>query len=118
MLFNSPIFLFAFLPVTWLGYLLALRLAPPAWSRLSSQLWLFLASLFFYGWWNPVYVVLILASLLFNYYLGRFLMLKPDRKTLLFGIAANLAVLLYYKYTGFLVSSLDAGLGALGGWTL
>ena len=43
--------------------------------------------------------------MLFNYYLGRYLYMKPDRKTLFVGIAANLSLLVYYKYTGFLVTA-------------
>jgi hypothetical protein len=56
-LFNSYEFIFVFLPVT---VLLFFQLA-----RLSSQLaasWLVMASLFFYGWWNPIYVGLLLGS--------------------------------------------------------
>ena len=58
-------------------------------GKLPSQLWLFVASLFFYGWWNPVYVTLIIASMLFNFYLGRYLLMKQDKKALIVGIAAG-----------------------------
>ncbi|HYD17267.1 MAG TPA: MBOAT family protein [Patescibacteria group bacterium] len=108
MLFNSAAFLFAFLPVTLAGYFLVLRFL----GKLPSQLWLFLASLFFYGWWNPKYVALIIGSMLFNYYLGRYLLLNQDRKALILGIAANLAVLGYYKYTGLLVATTNQLTGA------
>ena len=99
MLFNSATFLFAFLPVVIAGYFITLRYM----GKVPSQLWLFVASLVYYGWWNPLYLVLILGSLLFNYYLGRYLLLKPDRKGLYFGVGANLALLMYFKYTAFLL---------------
>lgn len=108
MLFNSATFLFAFLPVALAGYFLILRYL----GKLPSQLWLFLVSLFFYGWWNPAYVALILVLMLFNFYLGRYLILKPDRKTLAIGIAANLVVLGYYKYTAFLFATVNQLTGA------
>lgn len=65
MLFNSYAFLFLFLPVTFLGFFQIGR-----YSRPLAALWLFAASLFFYGWWNPVYVGLLLASIFFNYAVG------------------------------------------------
>jgi alginate O-acetyltransferase complex protein AlgI len=99
MLFNSAIFLFAFLPVTLAGYFAALRFA----GRRPAQLWLFAASLFFYGWWNPVYLPLIVASMMFNYGLGLMLLRRRDKKILAAGIAANLMLLGYFKYTGFLL---------------
>lgn len=62
MLFNSYVFLFGFFPVTLAAYLLAARMS----HRLGSGV-LVAASLFFYGWWNPTYVPLLLASAAFNY---------------------------------------------------
>ena len=67
MLFSSYIFLFVFLPVTLAGFCLLSRGLGPK----PAKVWLTLSSLVFYGWWNPRYVLLILASMLFNYWLGR-----------------------------------------------
>ena len=67
MLFNSHVFLFAFLPITWLVFRL---LASQSHIRLARG-WLVVASLFFYGWWNPRYLPLILLSAAFNYVLAR-----------------------------------------------
>jgi alginate O-acetyltransferase complex protein AlgI len=64
-LFNSYAFLFLFLPVTFVGFFQIGR-----YSRPLAVLWLFAASLFFYGWWNPAYVGLLLASIFFNYSIG------------------------------------------------
>ena len=100
MLFNSYQFLFAFLPVTLIGFF--------ALSRLNKNLGtasLVLASLFFYGWWNPKYVALLCASIVFNYTLGLALMRAPSAKSrnawLAFGVASDLALLAFYKYAGF-----------------
>jgi D-alanyl-lipoteichoic acid acyltransferase DltB (MBOAT superfamily) len=103
MLFNSGIFLFAFLPVTLAVYYIVLARA----GKLASQLWLFAASLFFYGWWNPVYLSLILISMAFNYAVGQRLMEKREKPLLALGVAANLAVLGYYKYTMFFLANLN-----------
>jgi alginate O-acetyltransferase complex protein AlgI len=104
MLFNSGLFLFAFLPVTLIVYYAVLRHA----GKRASQLWLFSASLFFYAWWNPAYLILILASMAFNYIVGKRLLKKREKPLLVLGLAANLLVLIYYKYAGFLIANLDA----------
>ena len=112
MLFNSPEFMFLFLPAVLLAFFWLNR------TRLGSAGigWLTLASLVFYGWWNPVYVPLIVASVLANYWAGVALIrgrLGPRAKKLLLGgaILANLAVLAYYKYTGFIAANLAMATG-------
>ncbi len=112
MLFSSYSFLFFFLPVTLAGFVLLSRFQGPK----SARAWLVLASLFFYGWWNPVYVVLIIASMLFNFTLGRRMgrLSRQGKKTgtaLFFGVAANLALLGYFKYANFFVHSVNAVAG-------
>lgn len=72
--------------------------------------WLVAASIFFYGWWNPAYVSLILLSILFNYALGVTLSNKKinrlNLKIVLFsGITANLGLLGYYKYANFFIAN-------------
>ncbi len=107
MLFNSSSFLFGFLPIVLAGFILLSQLRQP---RLAG-LWLTGASLFFYGWWNPLYLPLLVGSMLFNYLLGGYLLKKPSRTLLALGIAVNLALLGYYKYTGFLVQAIDQAAG-------
>jgi alginate O-acetyltransferase complex protein AlgI len=102
-LFNSSVFLLLYLPLVLLGFLVLANFNQP---RLVG-LWLTAASLFFYGWWNPIYVPLLLASIAFNYVLGGFLLRRPNRGLLAFGIAANVLLLGYFKYTGFLVQVID-----------
>ncbi len=98
MRFNSYVFLFAFLPVTLVGYQLAAH-----WHRRAVVVWLSLVSLLFYAYWRPPYVLLLCASILFNYTLGAMISRRiPNRVStqalLLFAIAVNLLALCYYKY--------------------
>ena len=103
MLFNSPAFLVFFLPIVLAGFF---ALAGTKRHRLAG-VWLVGASLFFYGWWNANYLLLLIASILFNYLLGGWLMRRPSKWLLAFGIAANVLLLGYYKYTGFLIETID-----------
>ena len=66
MIFSSYIFVLAFLPVAVLGYWLIHR-----WRGLeTAMVWLTLCSLFYYGWWNPIYLILICSLMLINYGIG------------------------------------------------
>src|SRR5438876_11975679 len=105
MLFNSYEFIFAFLPVTIAGFYVIGVL-----SRTWSLRWLILVSFFFYAWWRPLNVLLIAPSILINYVLARMLQRlgrnesrrRASRVILILGIAFNVAVLGYFKYTNFL----------------
>jgi D-alanyl-lipoteichoic acid acyltransferase DltB (MBOAT superfamily) len=92
-----------FLPVTLAGFFGLARL-----DRRAAASWLTAASLFFYGWWNPSFVVLLAVSIGFNYLMGLAIARASGdhaRGTLMaVGVGANLAVLAYYKYAGFLLS--------------
>ncbi|MBF0369383.1 MAG: MBOAT family protein [Magnetococcales bacterium] len=110
MLFNSFPFILAFLPVTLLGfYLLGER-----GHRSGALVWLVFCSLFFYGWWNPRYLALILGSIAFNYGVGIWLekwghsgRKKRTGWLLALGILANLIVLGYFKYSLFFLENLN-----------
>lgn len=112
MLFNSYQFIFLFLPLTLLGFLIVSRK-----SQGLAIFWLVLASLFFYGWWNPVYLFLIIGSMLLNFLVGRLLGGKGSyselqrRWILALGITLNLSALGYYKYAGFFVANISAVTG-------
>jgi D-alanyl-lipoteichoic acid acyltransferase DltB (MBOAT superfamily) len=73
--------------------------------------WLVITSLFFYAWWNPIYLTLILSSILFNYALGFCLThtgsLCRKKLIMVFGISVNLGVLGYFKYTNFFIDLLN-----------
>jgi alginate O-acetyltransferase complex protein AlgI len=100
MLFNSNVFLFAFLPVAIAGYYLLAHRG----GVFAAKVWLCLASFVFYGWWNPAFLLLLIGSVAFNYSLS--LLLKGDdggsggRQSFVlgFGVVANLLLLAYYKY--------------------
>ncbi len=109
MLFNSPVFIFGFLPVFYGVYL---------WLRRQglhglSLVWILLSSLFFYAWWNPRDLPLLLASMVVNYGIGLILLQAKQHRRLLLGlgVAFNLALLGYFKYAGFLVENAAALLG-------
>lgn len=109
MLFTSPEFVFVFLPVTFFGFCILSR-----WDQTSAICWLIVASLAFYGYWNPVYLFLLIPSIVCNYIAGR--VIASLSGTARYGaaaiaIAANLAVLLNFKYAAFVVSNVSLLLG-------
>jgi D-alanyl-lipoteichoic acid acyltransferase DltB (MBOAT superfamily) len=106
MLFNSHEFIFAFLPITVLGFFLL-----GARSRSLALFWLIAASLFFYAWWRPINVLIIAPSIAINYLLARALQrlvaagdsrLGAARAVLALGIVFNVCFLGYFKYVNFL----------------
>ena len=111
MLFVSKIYLCLFLPITLIGfYVLVHR------KQTSAAIgWLVAASLFFYGWWNPQYLILLLGSVGFNYLLGSAMSRrKPRSRPALLGIAllGNLGLLGYYKYANFFVNTANQFTGS------
>lgn len=101
MLFNSYAFIFLYLPIVFFGFLVAAKK-----SEKLAALWLVLASLFFYGWWNPKFVLLLFSSICFNFLAGYFISRSGRNKSLLiFSIALNIALLLFYKYSNFFIST-------------
>ena len=103
MLYNSYIFIFLFLPITLLGFHL---LGKKGHHRLTIG-WLVAASLFFYGWWNPIYIALLVGSALFNYAASFVLLNKPNKFFLSLGILGNLGALVYFKYANFFVDNIN-----------
>jgi len=112
MLFNSYVFILAFLPLTLLGYFLLGRLP----ERIPlNKVFLVLASFVFYGYNNPRYVPIILTSILVNYALSQG-MLACRRKLIrlplmLIGLFANLGVLFYFKYHDFFATNVNRAFG-------
>ena len=103
MLYNSYIFLFLFLPVTLFGFHFLSKFGH---YKLTLS-WLVAASLFFYGWWNPIYIVLLVGSAIFNYAIGYLLLARSHKAFLYFGIIGNLATLGYFKYANFFVDNIN-----------
>jgi alginate O-acetyltransferase complex protein AlgI len=113
MLFNSAEYLFLFLPLGFIVFVLLSRGS----STQGQITWLILASAYFYGSWNPLYLLLICSSIVVNFYVGRTLAATPhDRRRLWLsaGVVFNLGLLAYFKYAGFFVDSLNT----LGNWLI
>lgn len=114
MLFNSPIYIFLFLPLVFFVYFTLNQ-----WKFIIiGKVWLVSASLFFYGYWNPSYLLLIIASMLFNYAIGRILHRTKTAEesknrrfsrlsVLIIGLLFNLSLLGYYKYSDFFIANIN-----------
>jgi len=109
MLFNSYEFIFVFMPVV-VGVFFLLGRSSRAWALR----WVIAASLFFYGWWRPLNVLIIAPSVLINFALARLLQRlqmhgNPGtaKAILVLGIVFNVAFLGYFKYSNFLITSLN-----------
>ena len=110
MVFSSIPFLLYFLPVVLIGYYIL------SFSRLLQNLFLLGASLFFYAWGEPVYVVLLLLSILMNYIFGMVIgrlnektegQSKASKVWLVISIIFNVGMLGVFKYTGFIVEIIN-----------
>jgi alginate O-acetyltransferase complex protein AlgI len=111
MLFNSYLFIFAFLPVVLAGYFALGRS-----SNLAPVVWLALASLAFYAFSGWQFVLLLLGSIAFNYSIGYLLIARKLRPGLRFavltlGVAGDLLLLGIFKYAGFVALNLNAVFG-------
>ena len=112
MLFNSYEFIFVFLPVVLLLWHVTARKA----GATPGKFLLLLASLVFYGLGGPQFLLLLMASMAFNFFFGRLVgretLTTGVRKLLLtFGLVVNLGVLGYFKYADFFVANANALLG-------
>lgn len=110
MLFNSYEFLLVFLPLTLAGYFFIAGRS----GHEPAIAWLVLASLFFYGWWEPIYLILILFSMGFNFAVGRLIMrctasgaTRAAKVGLVIGITTNLALIGYFKYANFVAANIS-----------
>ena len=105
MVFSSITFLLYFLPVTLIAYYLAR-------SVRARNVVLLIASLFFYAWGEPVYVVLMLISICGNYFFVRFMDEareegRPVRRHLAFAVFWNLAILFFFKYANMMIGLIN-----------
>lgn len=113
MLFNSYLFILAFLPVTVAGYLAVNLLS----SRRLSLMWLVLVSIVFYGIWNPVNLLIIAPSIALNYLAARWIQQAMQRDDqagdnladalVVVGLVFNLCFLGYFKYKNFFLDSVN-----------
>lgn len=104
MLFSSVMFLFMFLPITLAVYYLV--------SPKLRNMVMLIASLFFYAWGEPVYIILMILSISMNYFCGLDIDGKREnpalaKRSLVFGIVINLLVLGFFKYYGLLMETVN-----------
>ena len=111
MVFSSSIFLFFFLPLVIAGYYLL--------KENYRLYFLMLASLFFYAWGEPRYILIMLLSITINYTFGLFIhtSIASQKKLfakvlLILSVAANLGILFYFKYLNFTISTLNRALNS------
>lgn len=115
MLFNSYVFVFAFLPAVLSGYFFLNHCR----LLLAGKAWLLGASLFFYSWWNISFLPLILASILINYAVANQVMacgnqgksIVSKKALFIFGILFNVGLLSYFKYANFFITNVKFIIG-------
>lgn len=116
MLFTTAAFICLFLPITLAGFFGIARF-----SHTGAALWLFVASVFFYGYWMPEFTLLLLGSIVGNFFIGSKISSLVDadganqrarsKSWLVLGVAVNLVLLGYFKYANFFIDNLNAALG-------
>ena len=109
MLFNSFQYFLVFLPASVALYYLTLYFL----GQLPSKIILIAASLFFYGFWNYTYLPLLITSIIVNYAIGIILLKNQTKNSnnilyFIFGIAFNLCLLAYFKYTAFILENINS----------
>ena len=111
MLFNSFEFIFLFLPISFFLWLTLCR------KRLYgvALFALLISSVFFYGYWNPPYLVLLMLSIVVNFCIQRAITQETSRRKIKFylflGVFINLLLIGYFKYANFFLSSIVALFG-------
>ena len=112
MLFNSYLYIFFFLPIVLVVYFSLNKTK----NVRAGKVWLAIASLYFYGFWNFSYVLLLVFSIFVNYTLGIFLSTKMESNTkntfsrryiVIIGIIFNIGLLAYYKYFNFFICTIN-----------
>ena len=110
MLFSSTIFIYLFLPTVLFCYYVLFRK-----NRTLQNGFLFFASLFFYAWGEPLFVLVMIASIVLNWFLGLHISRSHDKRSrkrlLIAGVCLNLSLLFVFKYLGFVCGILNHTLG-------
>ena len=103
MLFSSSVFLFLFLPIV-----LILYFNPIVKNRIYRNIILLVASLFFYAWGEPVFVLLMVASIVVNWLIGLAMAGSGRKKTwLVLSVVWNLSLMFVFKYLTFVLSNVE-----------
>lgn len=104
MLFNSYVFVLAFLPICIIGYFIANKFN----TKLGQSL-LIGMSLWFYGYFNVSYLFIIIGSIIVNYFIYRLIIkhMEYSRYLMVIGVCLNISVLIYFKYTNFFIELIN-----------
>ncbi|OHD63298.1 MAG: acetyltransferase [Spirochaetes bacterium RBG_13_51_14] len=115
MVFNSFEYIFMFLPAAWGVYFILNRYL----GVIAARMGLVLCGLFFYGYWNLLYLPLLLLSIVINFSIGYSLQggfaavsKIPRKAILIFGLIFNIGLLGYFKYSDFLIRNVNAVAGS------
>ena len=100
MLFNSPEFIFVFIPVVLIFASFTQRYI----SKETNIYLIILSSIFFYGFWNISFVPLLIGSVLFNFLIHKKI---KNRRFLITGLIINISLLLFFKYTNFFIDNIS-----------
>ena len=102
MVFSSSVFLIVFLPITLLAYFIV----PARFIKARNSV-LLAASLVFYGWGEPKYILIMIFSIVFNYVCGLAAGKNRSKAVLILCVVGNLALLGYFKYTDFVLETVN-----------
>ena len=108
MVFSSVMFIWVFFPIVFAGNWLCRRIG----GNKAANILLLAASIFFYAWGEPSYVILMLVSITVNWAAGLLMQRKRSRLTLTAAVIVNLGLLGYYKYAGMMVETVNQLFGA------
>lgn len=103
MVFSTYEFIFLFLPIVLIGYFLLSKLK----NKKIQQIFLIIASLFFYGYYNVSYLSIILVSVIVNYGIAVLINKQYKKWLLVLGIIFNVVLLGYFKYSNFFIETFN-----------
>jgi alginate O-acetyltransferase complex protein AlgI len=113
MLFQSQVFILLFLPAVLGAYYLSAE------RPVLREAILILASLLFYAWWDPRFVPLLVGQTVATWLIAEAYLRYPSRAWIVLGVAANLAVLAFFKYLAFVAGAVVGIMGVpVQGWDL
>lgn len=107
MLFNSYIFVFLFFPICLFGYYFLVHSG----KNETAKMFLIAMSLWFYGYFNLSYLLIMVCSIVVNYMFHRALSRRPQKAVVILAVAANLGVLFYFKYFDFFLETINVVFG-------
>jgi len=107
MLFNSTVFVVGFLPTALGGVYLIARF----FGSIAARMWLLIANAFFYAWWNPPLLILLVFSIIINFECGlRIRKCRAGPEWLIVGLVFNLGQLAFFKYSNFIAGIIGMAL--------